>query len=782
MRSTRTFSLLAIAALTMAMVPAIPAEAHGHHQYQVEIRRTSYGIPHIQAADYGSLGYGEGYAFAQDDFCLMADRLVTLDGNRSRYFGAGTDSGDPFSPGTTNLDSDVYYSVDKTSAVLAAQVAALPASLHQLVRGYVDGYNRYLKDTGVAHLPDPTCRGAAWVRPMTEIDLYRHFQHVIQIGGENQFAGLIAAATPPAAPNPPAATSPAAVVSSASAAAQIPKPPVLPPYGSNAMATGSATTRGGGATLLSNSHFPWTGYLRYYQVQLTIPGELNVTGAALAGTPLIEDGGHNENVAWSHPVSSAQTYTLYRLTLAPGDPTSYLVDGKKIPMTRRTVTVDAGGKTGRVTRTLYDTRYGPVLAQGWDAANAYAIRDANAHSLSGLATWLDYDKSRSVTDLQRALAKYQGLGFVDTVASDSSGHTLFADSSTVPHVTDDQLASCAMPSGGDIVVLNGATTQCDWGSDPDAVVPGTFGPGRAPSLVSTAYVANSNTTPWLANPNTPITAYPAMYGAVGNELSLRGRLGLSMISQRVAGSDGYGPAGFDLASTQRMMLGDRVYSAELLRDQLVAFCRTTPTRTATDGTAVDVHEACDVLARWDLRADPSSRGAVLWREFMRGAGHPFKVAFDPAHPLTTPRDLDTGDPAVGTALADAVQRMHNLALPLDVSLSATQQAPGGTPVPGCTTGREGCYNAAEALGSDALQPDGRYPDVSQGSSFILAVQFTPAGPRAATIMTYSESANPASPHHTDQTALYSHKIWIPEAYTQQQIAADPQLTTRRLVG
>ena len=43
------------------------------------------------------------------------------------------------------------------------------------MRGYVAGYNRYLENTGVDSLPDPTCRGKAWVRPIDEIDVYRYF-------------------------------------------------------------------------------------------------------------------------------------------------------------------------------------------------------------------------------------------------------------------------------------------------------------------------------------------------------------------------------------------------------------------------------------------------------------------------------------------------------------------------------------------------------------------------------------------------------------------------------
>ena len=41
-------------------------------RYEVEVTRTDFGIPHIKAADYGSLGYGEAYASAQDHVCNMA--------------------------------------------------------------------------------------------------------------------------------------------------------------------------------------------------------------------------------------------------------------------------------------------------------------------------------------------------------------------------------------------------------------------------------------------------------------------------------------------------------------------------------------------------------------------------------------------------------------------------------------------------------------------------------------------------------------------------------------
>ena len=51
------------------------------------IQRTAYGVAHIVAPDLETLAYGMAYAYAQDDVCMSADHLVTVGGERSRYFG-----------------------------------------------------------------------------------------------------------------------------------------------------------------------------------------------------------------------------------------------------------------------------------------------------------------------------------------------------------------------------------------------------------------------------------------------------------------------------------------------------------------------------------------------------------------------------------------------------------------------------------------------------------------------------------------------------------------------
>jgi acyl-homoserine-lactone acylase len=325
-------------------------------------------------------------------------------------------------------------------------------------------------------------------------------------------------------------------------------------------------------------------------------------------------------------------------------------------------------------------------------------------------------------------------------------------------------------------VLNGSTSACDWGSDRDAIEPGLFGPGHDPKLTRTDYVANSNNSPMLANPKAPITGYPPVFDT-RPQLELRPRLSLNMIARRLAGTDGLGPPGFTLHTLPETMLGQRNYSADLARAAAVAMCRAHPVLTATDGKQVDVRAACAVLAAWDGRASLGSRGEVLWRQAYGALNYApanwWRVPFNPAHPLTTPRGLNTGNPAVRQALADAVQYFQVRHIPPGIPLGSTQHY-ASIPLPGCTEG-EGCFDRVE--GVVLRGGNGVDVQVDNGSTFIMATQLTPQGPHTRTILTYSESANPDSPHYTDQTVLFAHGRWVTERFTQAQISADPRLQT-----
>jgi acyl-homoserine-lactone acylase len=230
------------------------------------------------------------------------------------------------------------------------------------------------------------------------------------------------------------------------------------------------------------------------------------------------------------------------------------------------------------------------------------------------------------------------------------------------------------------------------------------------------------------------------------------------------------------------MLGSRDNSAELDLADVVAMCRAHPELPATDGQMTDVAVACDVLAHWNTRTGTGSRGAVLWRQFFAGLENEpermwQKIPFDPAHPLTTPRGINGSTPIAQHALADAVRFFDTNHIPLGIPLGDAQRY-ASVPLPGCPD-HEGCFNVIETP-SPVLSTNGSYPGPITGSSFIMAVELARNGPLTRTILTYSESANPDSPHHTDQTVLFSRKRWVTERFTQAQIHADPTLRTTLL--
>jgi acyl-homoserine-lactone acylase len=770
-----------VAAVTAVLVSALagamatPAAATGFG-YWALIRRASYGVPHITAANYAGLGYGVGYVQAEDNVCVIAERIVTVDAQRSRYFGA-TGPTDP------NVRSDLFFQKAKDDGVAERWLVGPRDGVHSpsrqardLVRGFAAGYNAYLRRTGVANLTDPRCAGAAWVRPVTEIDLWRASWASIVRASSRALLDAIVLAAPPAAPAPAVSVAPDAASLSALVSA---------PEGSNAYGLGRRATRHGTGMVLANPHFPWDGPERFYRMHLKIPGVYDVEGAALIGDPLVEIG-HNGRVGWSHTVSTALRFVWHQLTLVPGDPTSYLFDGQPRRMTARTVTVDVALPTGGtvpVTRTFYDTHFGPVVVVPgsfpWTTTTAYTITDVNSANNRAIDGWLRLGQAGSVRQMRAVLDRYQFLPWVNVIGADGRGESIYGDHSVIPRVTNELAASCIpapfqpLYAATGQAVLNGSTSACALGADPDAAVPAILGPSRLPVLTREDYVTNSNDSYWLANPAQPLTGFPRIIGDEGTPRSLRTRLGLLQIQQRLAGTDGLAGTRFNPESLWRVMFGDRVYGGELVRDDLVALCEANPTATASNGASVELAPACAALRGWDLHSNLDSRGAHVFREFVGAGGLRFADPFVVTDAVNTPRRLATADPRVLVALADAVQRLAGI--PLDAPLGTIQTEPRGADRVPIHGGRHqtGNFNVI----TSAFAPGVGYPKVQSGASFVMAVELGRGSPTGRLILTYSQSTNPNSPYYGDQTRLYSTKGWDTIKYTEAQLRADRNVRT-----
>jgi len=761
--------------LMIALIAILGGCSDGPPAYEAEIRRTAGGIPHIKAEDFGSLGFGTGYAAAEDNLCLLAENILRYRGQLSRYFGPGENN--------ENLNSDFFFQLMIDRRIAKQKI---PPELEALFFGYAAGYNRYLRETGIANISDPSCQNAEWVGEITVDDVKRINTMPFWLPG---FMDLIVAAQPPtavAAANSTSQSFADATKAMQELQSQIASLGNPTDKGSNGIALGRDATENGKGMLLTNPHMTWEGTSRFYPFHQMIPGVMNMVGATVIDRPNVGFGA-TEHVAWTNTVSQATRYSFYMLTLAEGSPTTYIFDGEPREMTTEEVTVTVLNPDGSLeerTHTFYSTHFGFVIGQfPWNEKMAFALRLAHEGDRNLYANLACY-RVESVRDLKAVNNKYQHTT-TNLIAADSSGEVLYADPGPIAYLTDEQLTDCSVFYN---YALDGSCTECQWKNDPNAAAPGIYPPEMLPFLYRDDYVTNSNDSYWLANPNEPLTGYNKSLGEVETERTLRTRSGLQMVRQRLDGSDGLGGENkFTLDQLMTIALSNQNYSAQLLRDDLVTLCENNPI-VDVDGTPVDISEAGTILAAWDLHADLDSRGEHLFREFLREAhglsgddaltrtlpsALNYTVPFDPSNPLTTPRGLDTSDnPNALLALAKAVQKLRDADIALDARLGDLQTVTRNDeviPLHGGTE-MEGIFNKIDS--DPDFENAGGYPEVTgSSSSWIMATEFTDDGPECRGILTYSISANPNSPHYADQTKMFSQKEWLDIPFYNEDVEA-----------
>ncbi|ODU16703.1 MULTISPECIES: penicillin acylase family protein [Variovorax] len=802
--------------------PANPGNPQADATYKAEIRRTAMGVPHIKADNFAGVGYGYGYAQAEDNLCTMADSFLTYRGERSQYLGADAQlvaSSTIARP--KNIDSDFFHRHVISADVLKKMIDAQPDNLKKMVEGFTAGYNRYVREARAGGSAHAACRTEAWVQPITTDDIYRRMYAANLAGGYSNFLTAIATAVAPE-PNGPqklSARSHVRKLGVQHAALNIGELPMQvgghEGVGSNMIGFGTAATGDKSPLLFGNPHWYWRGPDRFYQAQLTIPGQLNISGTSFLGIPVILIG-FNDNIAWSHTVSTARRFGIYELQLASGDPTSYMRDGKAVKMQADAITIKVKAATGemtQVTRTLYKSEYGPMLNLNaansmlppWGQATAYAMRDINGENYRTFRNWLRWNQAKSLDEFIAIQREEAAIPWVNTVAvGRGSDKAWYADIGAVPNVSADQMASCSSQSqvanalrgsSPRVPILDGSRSACDWQTDADSVQKGAIGPSRMPSLMRDDYVANMNDSYWLANPKVPLTGYPDIMGAARTEaVSFRTRMGNLLAQGRIDGTDSYGAKGATVDTVKRMVLNSRVLTAEVFKNEALDIVCALPATFAVNGDLqaketftparnVDTTAACNALRSWDNTGVTASRGAHLWDEFWNRALLPssaiYTTPFDPDAPIQTPRGLKT-DPTTAQnlrqAFGAAVLRVEASGYAVDAQrgdyLFATR---GGKKIPlygGC--GGPGYFTIS--CSDNRLDKGGYTMDKDpNGNSYMQIVRFPEGGVEAHTFLTFSLSDDPASEHNGDYTRAYSAGQWLKVPFSESEIKADAAL-------
>ena len=705
---------------------------------QVQIRWTTHGIPHIKADDWEGLGYGFAHAIATNTICVLAREFVTVRGEQAKYFGATE----------RNVNADAFHRALLHEEKIEEYLAYGSSESHELDAGYVAGYNNFI-DTQAGNMP-ASCNNAPWITPINEGDIAKMAIGVGIRYGLGRVTNEIVTAQH------------GLELAQLNALDLFVDPQMI---GSNALGFGSALTDSGRGILLGNPHYPWHGPSRFHIAHLTLPGKVDVMGASLVTTSRVAIG-FTENVAWSHTVSTALRFTMFRLDLVAGNPMTYRLGDDVHNIEALEVEVETDGES--ISRTVHMTHLGPVVVgktTPWNDQHVYVMRDVNYENYRSGDQYKDINSARNVTQLREALATHQGAAFVNTIAADADGGALYADMSAIPNVSSELIERCAVDTenGQRAITLNGSDPTCNWQIDSRAAYPGLMPPTEQPSLITDTYVSNSNDSYWLSNPDKRLEGFSPIIGNEQKTRSLRTRAGLKFVEE-VLNSD----QKFNQSMVQNLLFNHRHYGAEVFLDDILTVCK----------QSEDLLEACEILGQWDRRQNLDSVGAVIFNRFWsiaRTVRDHYSVPFDVNNPIHTPSGLKIEETAtqdfITASLQEAVASLSEAGIPLNAKWGDVQFVlrneekigiPGGS-------GRQGMFSV---ITSRFDTDKGGYNPITHGNSYIQVVTWNDDGtPNAKAILTYSQSPEPDSAFYSDMTKLYSQSQWVDLPFTDEQIAA-----------
>lgn len=714
------------------LVTAAPLAAQTGEELarQVEIRRTTHGVPHILAENIRAAGFALGYVQVEDYGERVIRGLVSARGGRGLVFG-------PDSMGPDFVNRLAHARAVETYHLLSQDT-------RDMLEGFAEGVNHYIRMN-----PD---RVPEWAKPdFTGHDVAARDVAGPGFGGAGRFLRRLRGDARPVAAEEEGDSEGGS--SCGEWAYCVWEGDDEIEEGSNAWALAPSRTRSGRAILLRNPHLAWSA--GYYEAHITVPGELNFYGDFRIGGPFAIIGGFNEYLGWATTNNAPDTDEIYALDVDPARPNHYLFDGGSVPLRREEVTVEFrnGAGIGTETREFWMTPLGPVIHR--DGGKIYVLRAAGAGEYRVGEQLMRMMKAKSLAEWKDAM-RMRARTVSNFTYADRAGNIFYIWNAALP--------AFPHPNGGDTTAVPARRSSEVWTRlFPFDSLPQFLNPRGG-------YIHNENDPPYYTNMHQPLD--PARFPAYFPEprLRLRSQHAIELLHNRrkLSLEDVV-----ELKHSMKMLLADRV------KPDLVAAVKAT-------GPSGEVASALELLERWDNTVAADSRGGVLfeawWRRYTAlvrervGADAPggasgdeleallYREPWTPERPLETPRGL--AHPTLAAeAFGRAVEETRRRYGSWDVAWGEVHRVRRGdvdVPVGGCS-GALGCFRVLNFR----QEEDGKRV-VTGGDGWVLAVEFTDP-PRAYSVLGYGQSPDPTSPYHADQAEMFAAGRMKPVAFTEAQI-------------
>ena len=375
--------------------------------YDVEIIRDEWGVPHIFGKTDADAAFGVAYAHAEDDFETIQQVVTATRGVLATYQGVGA------AP-TDYLVSflGVWKTVDNRFE------RDVPDEVKKIARAYAEGLNLY-----AAQHPRATWKGLAPFRAEDVIAGFI-FKTPLFYGLDGKILALFEDERIGEVALDPYEKRKAWHVA--------PKSPGE--RGSNAFAvaphrSGDETTR-----LIINSHQPMTGPVAWWEAHIVSEEGMDITGGLFPGTPVILHG-FNRHLGWTNTVNKPDLTDIYRLTINPDNKKQYRLDGEWRDFEIEKVKINIrlwGPFAFTATRKLLRSAHGPVIEA---KHGTYAVRYAGMNEIRQLEQYYRLNKATNFEEFDRALS-LGALPSINYVYADQEGNIAFVHNAQYPDRID----------------------------------------------------------------------------------------------------------------------------------------------------------------------------------------------------------------------------------------------------------------------------------------------------------------------------------------------------------
>jgi acyl-homoserine-lactone acylase len=666
------------------LVTSVPCCANDLAQKAL-IRRDTYGIPHILAETEEAAAFAQGYATAEDHFMEMARLFLRARGEQASVYGP------------KYLNEDIVIHKLGIWETAQERFKELPPLMQMILDGYAGGYNLYLAgQRNQKSAPD-------WAAPISGVDVLAHCRAVLLL----DFSLDLSPWRMPA--------------------------DRVPGFGSNMWAIGRGRSQSGHGLLLANPHLRWGGSHTFHEIQLSVPGKLNISGATLIGFPIVTIG-FNDYLGWSHTVNEHHSEAVYELKLNPRNRREYYYEGHLLPLQERPFTVrvkNADSLESKSEIALW-SHFGPIIRVSGD--RAYAYRSTNLNSINFLTQYNQMAKAKSWKAFRSAL-DMQELTMFNIGYADRQGNIFYLYNGRIPVRPDGYDWKRAVP---------GDDSTAEWYTiHPISDLPQLFNP-------ASGYLQNCNDAPWYATTGASIdrTKYPDYDG--DKDFGLRGQTSIQMLEATRS---------MTLEDVKQHKYNESLLLAIRLKPELIALAK----QRSDENTSLA--EAIAVLQQWDNKASADSRGAMLfvqwWEDYRHKTSSLFKTAWSENRPFDTPSGIGNAEAAVA-ALLSASATLKDTYSRLDIAWGEVHRLRrGNLDLPAGGMSGMGSFRAIVYR-----QDKDKKWVAAAGDSYVLAVELADP-PVAYSVMAYSESSNPLSKHYSDQLELFARqrykRVWVSEA-------------------